>query len=289
MSEGVNSNSGDWDIIIKPESQKKVFDLGELRRYRDLITLFVKRDFISLYKQTILGPLWVIIQPILTTITFYIVFSRIARIETGIDPLLFYIIGVTTWTYFADCVLKTSETFIANQNIFGKVYFPRIITPISIVLTNLIKFGIQFALFLAFYFYFYFFTNSPLDPNINLLWMPLMILAMAAFGLGVGLIIASMTVKYRDLRFLIQFGIQLAMYVTPVVYPLNGLNAENRWILQLNPMTNIIEVFKAGFFGTDYGIVDVPFIAYSIVLIILILFVGMKSFSRVERTFMDSI
>lgn len=279
----------EWDIVIKPEAQRKVFNWQELKQYKDLIFLFVKRDFISLYKQTVLGPIWVVIQPILTTLTFYIVFSRIAGIETGIDPILFYLIGVTSWTYFADCVNKTSETFIANQNIFGKVYFPRLTTPISIVITNLIKFGIQFILFLIIYLFYLIFTNSPLDPNINLLWIPLLIALMAAFGLGMGLIIASMTVKYRDLRFLIQFGIQLAMYITPVVYPLNSINDKIKWVFQINPMTNIIEAFKAGFFGKNYGIMDIPFLAYSTVVILLVLYIGIRIFGRVEKTFMDSI
>ncbi|UKN01559.1 ABC transporter permease [Paracrocinitomix mangrovi] len=279
----------DWDIIISPDTSKGTFQLKELLRYKDLILLFVKRDFISLYKQTILGPLWVVIQPVLTTITFYVVFNKIAKIETGVDPLLFYMLGVTTWTYFADCINKTSETFIANQSIFGKVYFPRLATPISLVITNLIKFAIQFALFLLIYLVFFFVTEQDLSPNLYLLLIPFLILCMAALGLGVGLIIASMTIKYRDLRFLIQFGIQLAMYITPVVYPLNAINAESRWVLQLNPMTNIIESFKVGFFGLDYGVMDFPFLAYSFVFAFCILWIGMKVFGRVERTFMDSI
>src|SRR5690606_27334396 len=193
-------------------------------------------------------------QPILTTITFSIVFFRIANIGTGVHPVLFYMIGVTTWAYFADCVVKTSETFIANQNIFGKVYFPRLVTPISIVITNLIKFAIQFGLFLLVYIYFTFFTDDPIQIHWTIVLLPVLILNMAILGLGIGLFIASMTTKYRDLKFLIQFGIQLAMYATPVVYPLSTIGEKYRWVLQLNPMTSIIETFKSAFFGAEFGI-----------------------------------
>lgn len=279
----------DWDIVIEPRTSKARFDWRELVRYKDLISLFVKRDFISLYKQTILGPLWVVIQPILTTITFSIVFFKIAQIDTGVHPILFYMIGVTTWTYFADCVTKTSETFIANQNIFGKVYFPRLVTPLSIVITNLIKFGIQFGLFLLIYAYFVVIIGQDVTLNWQLVLIPVLILKMALLGLGVGLIIASLTIKYRDLRFLIQFGIQLAMYATPVVYPLSKIGKEYQWILQLNPMTSIIETFKTGFFGPDFGVFEWSYFAYSFAVTLLIFFFGVYLFNRVERTFMDNI
>lgn len=279
----------DWDLVIEPGKHKSVIDFKELSRYKDLILLFVKRDFISLYKQTVLGPLWVVIQPILTTITFSIVFFKIANIGTGVHPILFYMLGVTTWTYFADCVVKTSETFVANQNIFGKVYFPRLVTPISIVITNLIKFGIQLGLFLLIYVYFTFFTDDPIQLSWPLLFFPAIILIMAMLGLGIGLFIASMTTKYRDLRFLIQFGIQLAMYATPIVYPLSKINPEYQWIVQLNPMTSLIETLKVGFFGFEYGVFSWFYLGYSLVFSMILLFVGVKVFTRIEKSFMDSI
>jgi lipopolysaccharide transport system permease protein len=286
-------NKDDWDLVIDSKPKKTSGYFRELIRYKDLILMFVKRDFISLYKQTILGPLWVIIQPILTTITFTIVFGNIAKIDTGagVPPILFYLIGVTTWTYFSDCVTKTSETFISNQNIFGKVYFPRLVVPLSLVITNLIKFGIQIALFLVIYIFYMLFPVDGQDFNLNTLLFitPILVLTMATLGLGTGLIITSLTTKYRDLRFLIQFGIQLVMYATPVVYPLNNLSEKYQFILHLNPMTNIIESFKCGFFGPDYGVFDIFWLAYSIIAAILIFALGIRLFNRVEKTFMDTI
>ena len=282
-----------WDLVIDSKPKKTNGYIQELLRYRDLILMFVKRDFISLYKQTVLGPLWVVIQPILTTITFTIVFGKIAQIDTGdgVPPVLFYLIGVTTWTYFSDCVIKTSETFISNQNIFGKVYFPRLAVPLSLVLTNLIKFGIQILLFLLIYAYFLIFPMQGQDFHVNalLLLVPILIITMATLGLGVGLIITSLTTKYRDLRFLIQFGIQLVMYATPVVYPLNNLSEKYQFILHLNPMTAIIENFKVGFFGPKYGVFDTYWLIYSIVIAVIIFILGLRLFNKVEKTFMDTI
>ncbi len=280
-----------WDLIIDADNTQSKFNFKELIRYKDLIFMFVKRDFISLYKQTILGPLWVIIQPVLTTITFTIVFGKIAQIDTGkgLPPVLFYMIGVTAWSYFSDCVTKTSETFIANQNIFGKVYFPRLVTPLSIVITNLIKFAIQFTLFLSIYLYFIIFTNIQLQISTYILLTPILILTMAILGLGIGLIISSLTTKYRDLKFLITFGIQLAMYATPIVYPLKNVPNNYQWILQLNPMTNIIETFKVGFFGIENGIFNLTFFLYSILVSIFILVIGVKLFNKIEQNFMDTI
>jgi lipopolysaccharide transport system permease protein len=289
-------DQSEWDLIIEPDNKKTGKIFNELFRYKDLILMFVKRDFISLYKQTVLGPLWVVIQPILTTITFYIVFGRIAEIGTGeIPQILFYMLGITTWTYFSDCVLKTSETFSANQNIFGKVYFPRMVTPLSIIITNLIKLGIQLVLFLVLFIYYKFFTENTIAPNWKLLLTPILILNMAIFGLGIGLIISSLTTKYRDLKFLIVFGVQLAMYATPIVYPLTKVTENYRWILQLNPMTNIIETFKEGFFGegsgyqTFFGIDYGLNLIYSFLISIIILIIGSKLFNKVERSFMDTI
>ncbi len=291
------SKNNDWDLIIKPKGKGSAFDLRELLRYKDLLLLFVKRDFISLYKQTVLGPIWVVIQPILTTITFFIVFTKIAAIGTmNAEPILFYMCGITVWTYFADCVVKTSDTFIINQNIFGKVYFPRLIVPLSIILTNLIKFGIQFFLFLAIYFFYMSTSGLQADPNgisISPSWqvalIPFLLLIMAMLGLGVGLIISALTTKYRDLRFLIQFGIQLAMYATPVVWPLKLINQEHHWKLILNPMASIVETFKAAFFGTEAAVFNWMHLAYSAGFALLVLIIGVRLFSRIEKSFMDTI
>lgn len=279
-----------WDYIIEPRDKIRPYDLRELRNYRDLIRLFVRRDFISLYKQTILGPLWILIQPILTTLIFAVVFGQIAKIDTGVPPVLFYLIGIIIWTYFADCVSKTSETFIQNQNIFGKVYFPRMVMPISIIITNLIKLGIHFLIFLVIY-TFLLMKEGAINygPNWYLLLIPLLILIVAMFSMGIGISIAGLTTKYKDLRFLIQFGIQLGLYITPIVYPLNRVDPAYQWILLLNPMAGIIESFKMSFFGPDYAVFSWFQIAYSFFMALLVLMIGIQIFRRIERTFMDSI
>jgi lipopolysaccharide transport system permease protein len=283
-----------WDLVIQGDKPTKGLNFKELIRYKDLLLLFVKRDFISLYKQTILGPLWVVIQPILTTITFFIVFTKIAAVGTGgVPPILFYMLGVTVWTYLADCVIKTSDTFIVNQNMFSKVYFPRLIVPFSIVTTNLIKFAIQFALFLLVLTYFILFDDDAQVAtwgfSIHLLWLPYLIVLMGLLGLGTGLIISALTTKYRDLRFLIQFGVQLAMYATPVVWPLKGIDEQHHWKVFLNPMTSIIETFKVAFFGKDFAVLSFEAIAYSSIFSIIVLIIGVRLFSRVEKSFMDTI
>ena len=279
--------SKNWETSIGPDS--KGGPLRELLHYRDLIILLVKRDFVSLYKQTILGPIWVVAQPIMMTIIFTIVFNRIAAIDTGVPPVLFYLLNISIWTYFSDGVLKTSETFIANQNVFGKVYFPRLAVPLSIVITNMIKFAIQFALFLLVYLYFIFAFDMQFDFNWRVCLVPLFLVIMVCLGLGTGLIIAGLTTKYRDLRFLIQFGIQLLMYATPVVYPLSKVPADYRWILFCNPMTSVIETFKAVFFGADQAVLSWFYLGYSLVVSLLVLWLGIALFRRVERSFMDTI
>lgn len=288
----------DWDLIINPTSSSRLTSFSELFRYKDLMMLFVKRDFISLYKQTVLGPLWVVIQPILTTITFFIVFSKIANIETdGIPPILFYMLGVTVWAYFSDCVVKTSDTFIVNQNIFGKVYFPRMIVPLSLILTNLIKLGIQFVLFVLVYLVFANFIGFDVNKDTgeiahmswHLVLIPVLIVLLAALGLGFGLIISGLTTKYRDLRFLIQFGIQLMMYATPVVWPLSKVSEQYQMIAALNPLAGILETFKVAFFGMDNGVFNWFYLGYSAVFAFLVLIIGVKLFGRVEKTFIDTI
>ena len=276
------------NYISKISPKKNLFDINikEIWKFRDLLFLFVKRDFISIYKQTILGPLWFFIQPILTTIIFTIVFGKIAGISTDkVPPILFYLAGITCWNYFAECLTKTSNTFIENQNIFGKVYFPRLILPISIVFSSLIKFGIQFLLFLVIYFYYL--HNDSVNPNIYLLLFPLLIIFSGILSLGFGIIITSLTTKYRDLRFLIQFGIQLWMYATPIIYPLSTLDGKLKTIALINPMTSIIETFKYGFLG--HGTFNWYYLTYSLIFTIVIIFVGILIFNKTEQNFMDTV
>ncbi len=277
----------DWSLVIRPTSGWFDLHLADLWRYRDLVIMFVRRDFVSLYKQTILGPLWFVIQPLLTTLTFTLIFGNIAQLSTdGLPKILFYMSGITAWNYFSDCLLKTSETFNANANIFGKVYFPRLAVPVSIVISNLIKFGIQLVLFLGFYFYFLA-QGSPIRPTSALLLLPVLILLMGALGLGSGIIVSSLTTRYRDLRFLVQFGTQLLMYSTPVIIPLSTLPEEYRWIMAANPMTPIIETFRYAFLGT--GTFSLEMLGYSVISTFVILMIGILLFNRVEKTFMDTV
>jgi len=249
--------------------------------------LVVRRDLVAQYKQTILGPLWFIIQPLLTTLTFTLVFGNIAKLSTdGLPKILFYLSGVTAWNYFSDCLMKTSETFLANTNIFGKVYFPRLAVPLSIVVSNLIRFAIQLALFLAFYSYF-FAKGSAIQPTKALWLLPLLILLMAALGLGSGIIVSAMTTRYRDLRFLVQFGTQLLMYSTPVIYPLSKLPEEYSWIMLSNPMTPVIEAFRYAFLGT--GTFSWVHLGMSVAASVFILSIGVLLFNHVEKTFMDTV
>ena len=272
--------------IISP-NKKINFNINAVLQYKDLLFLFVKRDFISIYKQTVLGPLWFFIQPILTTIIFTVVFGRYAGLPTdGIPQVLFYLAGITCWNYFAECLTKTSSTFIDNQNIFGKVYFPRIITPLSIVFSSLIKFGIQFLLFLVVYIYFIF-DNSSIHPNITLFLFPFLIVLMGLLSLGLGMIISSLTTKYRDLRFLIQFGIQLWMYVTPIIFPLSSLGGKMKTLAILNPMTSIIETFKFSFLSA--GTFNWIHLGYSILVTLIVLLLGVLIFNKTEQNFMDTV
>jgi lipopolysaccharide transport system permease protein len=283
-------NKTQKEEIIRPNSSFFDLNLKEIWRYKDLLFLFVRRDFVAVYKQTILGPLWFIIQPIFTTLVFTVVFGQLASIPTdGLPQVLFYMCGITCWNYFAECVTKTSNTFVTNSAIFGKVYFPRLILPLSVILTNLLKFGIQFLLFLAIFFY-YIYSGSNISPNIYIFTLPLLLFIMATLGLGFGLIISSLTTKYRDFQFLISFGIQLFMYATPIVYPLSlakeKLGAYG-WIATVNPMTSIIETMKFAFLGE--GIFSWNNLAYSLIFSLVLLFLGVIVFNRVEKTFMDTV
>lgn len=280
----------EWDLIITNQSKLLSLHLSEVWRYRDLLLMYVKRDVVTLYKQTILGPLWFLIQPLLTTIMFMCVFGGIAGISTdGVPQAVFYLGGLVGWNYFADCLTKCSETFNANQHIFGKVYFPRLVVPLSITISNLIKMGIQFALFLAVYLY-YIVSGASFSPNCTLLLLPLLILMLAAIGLGLGMIISSLTTKYRDLRYLISFGVQLWMYATPVIYPLSVLQANYPkyvWVMAINPLTSILETFKYAFTGV--GIMHWGYLGYSALASVAILLLGIIIFNRVQRNFMDVI
>ena len=277
-----------WTSIIRPKKSLFALNLKAVYRSKDLLFLFVKRDFISVYKQTILGPLWFLIEPALTTLVFTIIFGQIAGIETGgIPSIAFYLAGLTCWNYFTDCFKKTSNTFIENQHIFGKVYFPRLVTPLSIVLSSLIKYGIQFLLFLGVYFFYLMTGEHAITPNFYLLLLPFLIVLIGLMGLGFGMIISSLTTKYRDMRFLIQFGIQLWLYASPVIYPLSITKGKLKTILMLNPMTSILETFKYSFFGT--GTFEWWMLGYSTGFTLLILFFGILIFNKTEQNFMDTV
>jgi lipopolysaccharide transport system permease protein len=279
--------SDEWTLVIRSKTGCFDLHLADLWRSRDLIMLFVRRDFVSQYKQTILGPLWFIIQPLLTTLTFTVIFGNIAQLSTdGLPKMLFYLSGVTAWSYFADCLLKTSETFNANANIFGKVYFPRLAVPVSIVISNLIRFGIQLGLFLGFFFYFMA-HGTVLHPTAALWLLPLLVLLMAALGLGAGIIVSSMTTRYRDLRFLVQFGVQLLMYSTPAIIPLSKVPEHYRWIMLANPMTSVIETFRFAFLGT--GTFSWFYLGISACAATGFLAAGVLLFNHVEKTFMDTV
>jgi lipopolysaccharide transport system permease protein len=282
-----STSSETWDLIIRPHRNWFDLKLGELWRYRDLVMLFVRRDFVSLYKQTVLGPLWYLIQPLLTTITFTVVFGNIARLPTdGLPQFLFYMSGTVLWTYFATCLTKTSETFVQNSQLFGKVYFPRLAVPVSILISNLIAFVIQFVFFLAFMGYFAL-HGARIHPNWWILTTPLLILVMAGLGLGFGIIVSALTTKYRDLRFLVQFGVQLLMYATPVVYSTSSIPIRFRPLIRANPMTSVIEAFRYAFLGG--GTPDIGQLAYSFAFMVVIVALGAIIFNRVEATFMDTV
>ena len=277
-----------WTEIISPKRSLLDINLKELWRYRDLIMLFVRRDFVSQYKQTILGPIWLFIQPLFTTLTFFFVFNQIAKIPTdNIDPILFYLSGITLWNYFSDCFNKTSNTFVANAGIFGKVYFPRLATPISIVISNLIKLGIQVLLFLAIMVYQVLTKDIQVNVNMHILILPYLILLMAVMGLGLGIIFSALTTKYRDLSFLLTFGIQLLMYATPIIYPLSYTGGKLHTIISMNPLTPIMESFRYAFFSI--GSFDWSGLAYTSIFSFGVLFLGIIIFNQVEKSFMDTV
>ena len=276
-----------WDLIITPRKKWYDLQLADVWRYRDLIALLVRRDFVSRYKQTILGPLWFLIQPLITSIVFTVIFGNIAQLPTdGLPQLLFYMSGTVMWSYFSSCLTSTSNTFIGNAHLFGKVYFPRLVMPISVVISNLITFAIQFSFFLAFFLYF-FLRGAEITLTPWAFTLPLLVLLMAALGLGFGIIISSMTTKYRDLSYLVSFGVSLWMYGTPVIYPVSSIPEKWRWVANINPVTPIIETFRAGFLGA--GDASWARLGYSAVFMLIVIFIGVVIFNRVEKTFIDTV
>lgn len=279
----------DWDLVIKPHRGIFEVDLKELWSYRDLLIMFVKRDLVTVYKQTVLGPLWFIVQPVLTMYMFMVVFGTIAKIEVGdVPPALFYLAGIIIWTYFSDCFMQTSDTFTKNADIFGKVFFPRLIMPISKVVSGLVKFFIQLFLFLLVYGY-YLINGSPIAFEWELIWLlPILVVLMAALGLGFGLIFSALTTKYRDLKFLLQFGIQLLMYATPVIYPANNLPYGTlKQVMFYNPLAHIVEAFKRIFLGE--GALTLSGLLYATIFITVVLFLGILIFNKTERSFIDTV
>lgn len=279
----------DYTIEIRPKNGLFDIDFKELWRYRDLWWLFVKRNITTVYKQTVLGPLWYIIQPLITTVMYMVVFGGIAKIPTdGLPQPLFYLAGISIWQYFSTCLTSTSNTFVANAALFGKVYFPRLVTPLVEVTANLMKFAIQFGLFLIVYFYYMFFTPVEIHTNLYALLLPYLIFVLAGLSFGFGILFSSMTTKYRDLQFLLSFFVSLWMYATPIIYPLSTIeNPKLRLIMELNPITGITEAFKYGMLGV--GEFSWTMLTYSSVFMVLLVAIGIVIFNRVQRSFMDTV
>lgn len=282
----MNEPQQQWTETI--ESSHSLFDLKlkEVWRYKDLVYMFVKRDFVSGFKQTILGPLWFFINPIFTTIVFVFVFGKIAKLSTdGIPQVLFYLSGITLWNYFSSCLTGTSNIFTANASIFGKVYFPRLVMPITIVISNLMKFAVQFTLFLAVWIFY--FSKGEIQPNIWILATPFLIVLMAIFALGVGMIFSALTTKYRDLQMLLTFGVSLMMYATPVIYPVSSITGVWKKLAYYNPLTGIFECFKYGWMGQGEFTVEMLLISTAIIIVLLV--IGTVTFNKVEKSFMDTV
>ena len=276
-----------YTFVIKPKRTLWEIDLKEIWRYRDLLFLLVKRDFISVYKQTILGPIWFFIQPLLITITFTVIFGQVAKISTGGAPeILFYLTGITFWNYFSSCLTSTSNTFVSNASVFGKVYFPRLIVPLSVIISNLMKLGIQILLLLIVWVY-YIVNSDVVHPQIELLLMPFYLLVFALMGLGFGLIFSALTTKYRDLTFLIAFGVQLLMYASAVIFPASVVPLDKQWILFLNPLVSLMEAIKFSVLGQ--GVFSWFYLAYSAIFTAIVLVIGVLIFNKVEKGFIDTV
>jgi lipopolysaccharide transport system permease protein len=286
--EGVEANKMKWGVIIESKNNLFDFRLKELWEYKDLLFLLVKRDYISFYKQTILGPIWFFLQPLMTTLTYVVIFGNLAGLSTdGLPQPLFYMVGIIAWNYFADCLVKTSGVFKDNALIFGKVYFPRLILPISIVMSNLVRFGVQFLLLILMMMYYVIFEDYHIAFNAHLLLLPVLIALMAILGLGLGMIISAMTTKYRDLTFLVSFGVQLFMYATPVIYPLKSAPEKLKHLISLNPLSPIIEGLRLGLLGK--GEFNAGSLVYSVVVILFLAIVGAVIFNKTEKTFIDTV
>ncbi|MEP6667774.1 MAG: ABC transporter permease [Chthoniobacter sp.] len=287
MDTPVKENVSEWTEVLLPDRGWLDFRLGELWRYRDLILRFFRRDFVASYKQTVLGPLWFVIPPVMTTLIFTVVFGRIGRISTNGQPtFLFFMLGVTAWNYFGTCLSKSALTFSGNTGIFGKVYFPRLILPLATILNNLLTFAIQFGVFLVL-FGFYWWQGADVHPNWRVIILPILLVQMAALGLGIGCIVCALTTRFRDFAYMISFGTQLWMYASCVVYPLSTISPEYRWIFILNPMVPIIEALRFSFLGG--GMVEIWQLAISAGVTAVLLFVGLVMFTRAEKTFMDTV
>jgi lipopolysaccharide transport system permease protein len=282
-----NEDLREWTEVLTPERGMLEFRLGELWRYRELIFRFFRRDFVASYKQTILGPLWFVIPPILTTLIFTLIFGKIGRIPTdGMPPFLFFLLGTTAWNYFAACLTRSATTFSANSGVFSKIYFPRLVVPLSTILTNLLIFAIQFCLFLSLYLIFWW-RGAHAEPNWRVVILPILLLQMAALGLGIGCMVSALTTRFRDFAYMVSFGTQLWMYGSCVVFPLSQIPKEWRLLFILNPMVPIIESFRFSFLGG--GIVEIWHLAISAVVTAILLVVGLIMFNRAEKTVMDTI
>lgn len=278
----------EWTTILRPHRSVFYLPWRDLWAYRDLLWLFVRRDFVSVYKQTILGPLWFFIQPVFTMLVFMFAFGRLAGLSTdGLPQPLFYLAGITCWNYFADCLTKTSTVFRDNAAIFGKVYFPRLITPLSIIISSLIRFGVQMLLFSAVLLW-YLAQGAAVHVRVEALFLlPLAVLLMALLGLGLGLIVTALTTKYRDLSFLLVFGVQLLMYGTTVIYPLSAAPESIRWVIELHPMTGVIEMFRFAFLGQ--GTLTLALLGYSVGFALVVMVAGALIFNKAERQFIDTV
>ena len=285
----LEDDQGDWSLVIRPRGSLFAVDFAEIWRYRDLCAMFIKRDIVTMYKQTVLGPLWFFIQPILTTAMYMVVFGKIAKIPTdGVPPPLFYLAGICLWQYFASCLTKTSSTFVANASIFGKVYFPRLVVPVATVTSHLIKMAIQFLLLVVAYLYFVFVKGVQVSPTGYVLLLPLLVAMVSGLSLGFGILFSSMTTKYRDLRLMLTFIVQLWMYATPVIYPMGMIKGDKlRFVMQLNPLTGIFEAFKYGLLGA--GEFSWGMLAYSACFTAVLVMVGVVVFNRVQKSFIDTV
>ncbi len=280
-------HDNEWDLVITPKKNILELNLREVFEYKDLLMMFIKRDIVTVYKQTILGPAWFFIQPLLTMLIFIIVFNNIARIPTdGLPPSIFYLAGIILWNYFSDCLNQTADVFYTNSYIFEKVYFPRLVVPLSKIVSAFIKFLIQLSLFFAIYLYLYI-KGATIAPNISVFLLPVYLLMMAALGLGLGIIISSITAKYRDLKFLVSFGVQLGMYISPVIYPVSTLPEKYQAIMFWNPFSHLLEGFKFSLLGA--GDLNVNGLCYTALVAVLMMVTGLLLFHRTEQDFVDTI